>query len=90
MQVNYEEKRRELSAALGKAVAKLRKQAKHSARSISYESELSKTTILLIEQGKLDPQLSTFCRLAEAFYIKPSELMELIQKELPSEWSFLD
>jgi transcriptional regulator with XRE-family HTH domain len=90
MQENYKQKRAELSEALGRVISKLRKAGKHSARSIAYEIELSKSTILLAEQGKLDPQISTFYRLAEAFYIKPDELMKLVQQELPENWNFLN
>ncbi len=32
----------------------------------------------------------TFCKLAEAFNIKPSELLNMIEKELPENWSFCD
>ena len=47
---------------------------------------ISKTTVLQAEQGKLDPQISTFCRLAEAFYKTPDELMRLVLAELPPKW----
>lgn len=47
---------------------------------------ISKTTVLLAEKGKLDPQLSTFFKLSEAFYKQPDEMLRLVMKELPSKW----
>lgn len=80
------QRKQELSQALGRVIKNLRKDANISARALSYGINMSKTTLLLAEQGKLDPQLSTFCNLAEAFYKSPEELMNLIQKELPEKW----
>lgn len=79
-------KKQELAAALGKVVSKLKQEAKLSARTISYEMNISKTTVLLAEKGKLDPQLSTFFKLSEAFYKQPDEMLKLVIKELPSKW----
>lgn len=90
MQEQYLSKREGFSQALGKVILQLREKSKRSTRSISNEIELSKTTLLLAEKGKLDPQLSTFCRIAEAFYIKPDDLLKMVYEELPAEWSFLE
>ena len=80
------QRKQELSQALGKVIKNLRKDSKVSARALSYSLNMSKTTLLLAEQGKLDPQLSTFCNLAEAFYKTPEEFMTLVVKELPEKW----
>ncbi len=90
MQGNYAEKRKIFTEALGRVILNLRHNAKLSAREAAYSIELSKTTLLLAEQGKLDPQITTFCRIAEAFNLKSSELLILIEKELPDNWSFND
>ena len=90
MQVSDTEKREMFKLALGKVLLKLRKKNKLSARSVAYSVDISKTTILLAEKGELDPQISTFCKIAEAFYIKPEKLMQMIFQELPNGWSFLD
>lgn len=76
----------ELAQALGRVVKTLRSEANISARALSYGINMSKTTLLLAEQGKLDPRLSTFCNLAEAFYKTPEELMGLVVGELPEKW----
>ncbi len=79
-------KKQELSEALGRVISRLKKDSNLSARTLAYGINLSKTTILLAEQGKLDPQLSTFFKLSEAFYKKPDEMMRLVVKELPKSW----
>ena len=90
MQDAEKKKKEKLIQALGKVVSTLRKESKRSARSVSYEINMSKTTLLLAESGKLDPQLSTFCKIAEAFYVKPEKLLEMVYAELPPEWSIID
>ena len=79
-------RKQELSAAFGRVVSKLKKEANISARTLAYGVNISKTTILLAEQGKLDPQISTFFKISEAFYLQPDEMMKLVIKELPPKW----
>lgn len=88
MQENYSEKRKIFNEAFGKVIFKLRNVSNLSVRTVACSIELSKTTLLLAEKGKLDPQITTFCRIAEAYNIKPSELMSMIEKELPVGWTF--
>lgn len=83
-------KKEEFLQALGKVMSRLHDESKLSARSIAYGINISKTTLLLAKDGKLDMQMSTFCKLAEAFYIKPEDLLKLIYEELPENWSFLE
>lgn len=83
-------RKHELISALGRVVTKLRKESNRSARSIAYETNMSKTTLLLAESGKLDPQLSTFCKIADAFYIKPDKLLDMVYEELPQNWTIID
>jgi len=80
------DRKKELSMALGRVITKLRKESNLSARAVAYGVNLSKTTLLLAEQGKLDPQLSTFCRISDAFYKQPNELFSLVMSELPQNW----
>lgn len=89
MQVS-QTKKKELLQAFGKVISKLREESKRSARSIAYDINLSKTTLLLSESGQLDPQISTFCKIAEAYYLKPEKLLEMIYKELPENWTIID
>ena len=61
-----------------------------SDRYVAYEINMSKTTLLLAEKGKLDPQITTFFKIAEAFYLKPENLLQMIYKELPPNWSIIE
>jgi len=90
MQEQYKKKRQELSKALSEVISDLRQKSKKSANLFANEIEISKTTILKMEKGFLDPQLSTFCRIASALNISPSKLLSLIEKKLPQGWNFLD
>ena len=81
MQVSDKEKRKIFKQALGKVFIKLREKNKLSARSVAYSVDISKTTVLLAEKGELDPQISTFCKIAEAFFIKPEKLLRLLQEK---------
>jgi len=90
MQVSYKEKKKIFNNVMGHVIRKLRQDSNLSARTTAYSIEMSKTTILLAENGALDPQITTFCKIAEAFNIKPSELLIMIEKELPDNWSFCD
>lgn len=78
--------KKELSIALGKVIKRLRDENNQSSRNIAYGVNLSKTTLLLAEKGQLDPQLSTFCKLATAFYKTPTEFINLVINELPFKW----
>lgn len=90
MQAFQPDKKKEFMQALGRVITKLHAKSKRSARSIAYEINMSKTTLLLSEVGKLDPQLTTFCKIAEAFYIKPETLLQMVYEELPDNWTIID
>ena len=90
MQASEQKKKKEFAIALGKVISRLKKDSGRSSRAIAYEINLSKTTLLLAQNGELDPQLTTFCRIAEAFYIKPEKLLEMVFEELPENWSFIE
>ena len=91
MQVFSEKNKKQLlCVSLGKVLTKLRQEAGLSARAVSYSIDISKTTLLLAEAGKLDPQISTFYRLAEAYNMKPSQLLSMIEDELPDSWFLSD
>ncbi len=89
MQVS-QTKKKEFSQAFGRVIAKLRAQTKRSARSVAYDINISKTTLLIAESGELDPQISTFIKIAEAYYLKPETVMQMIYEELPENWSILE
>lgn len=64
--------------------------AQQSISKLSNEIGLSKSIWSELEKGNKDIQLTTFWRIAEAFEIKPSELIKEIEKELGNSFSFLE
>lgn len=66
------------------------KRGKLSLNQLAMESDISKSILSMIEKGKRDVQLTTFFKLAEALYLKPSELLLEIQNELGEDFSFIE
>ncbi len=90
MQEQYKNKRKELSIALSEVFNELHGKLNKSASLFANEIEISKTTVLKISKGSLDPQLSTLCKIASAFGISVSEFLKLVEKKLPDNWDILD
>lgn len=57
---------------------------------LALESDVSKSILSMIEKSQRDPQISTLFKIAEALYIKPSELLLLIEQKLGEDFSFLE
>ena len=82
------DKKELLLKALARTVQK--KRGTMSITQLAMESEISKSILSVVEKGKRDIQLSTFIKLAEALYLKPTELLSEIEKELGEDFSFLE
>ena len=74
-----------------KAIANVVKnQRKKSITKSADEIGMGKSLWADLENGIKDPQLSTLWRIAEGLDIKPHILIELIEKELGENFSFLE
>ena len=60
---------------------RLRKERNLSQETLGYESGYHRTYISLLERGQKSPSLKTLFQLAKALDIKPSLLIELIEKK---------
>ena len=69
---------------LGNIVKTLSKDKRKSL--VAYESDIPRSVIHYIMEGKKDPQLTTFCRLAIGLGKKPSELMKLVEDNINNDW----
>ncbi|MCM1003215.1 MAG: helix-turn-helix domain-containing protein [Candidatus Gastranaerophilales bacterium] len=78
----------ELQKNLGNVIKDLRQDK--SINRLANEIELSKSIWCELEKGKKDIRISTFWRIAEAFEIKPSTMLALVEKELGKDFSFLE
>ena len=61
-----------------------------SASTIAASYDISPAIISQIRNGKKDPQMSTFYRIAEAYNIDPKELTGMVFEELPRDFMFAE
>lgn len=81
----------ELKKELQKAIANVVKsQRKKSITKSADEIGMGKSLWADLENGIKDPQISTLWRIAEGLDIKPHTLIELVEKELGDNFSFLE
>lgn len=76
--MSKEERKKEVSEfciALGKHIRALRKEKKISIEEIAYKANLDAQNLRKYELGKQEMRVSMLKRIADAFGIKPSELL---------------
>ena len=73
---------------LGKNVKKLR--GEKSQFLMASENDISISIISTVERGIKDPQLTTLFKIAEALNIKTSDLIKLVEEQLPNGFSLID
>ena len=69
-----------IAIKFGQHLKKLREKRKISLTLFAYENDLDKSTISRIENGLVDPKLSTLDKIAKAFEIPLSELMNFTEE----------
>ena len=84
---NMQELKQELQKAIARVV---KKQRKKSITKSADEIGMGKSLWADLENGIKDPQFSTLWRIAEGLDIKPHILVEMIEKELGENFSFLE
>ena len=67
---------------VGRVIQRCREEKKRSQELISGLAGIGRTHLSAIERGQRRPTLETFCCIAEAMGMKPSELMAEIEKEI--------
>ncbi len=83
-----QDRKKELQQAIADIV-----KASRRGKSITKSAEeigMGKSIWAYLENGNKDPQISTFWRIAEAFEMKPSELLKKIEVHLGENFSFLE
>lgn len=80
MQASKLKNNKQICKILGSVVQELKKEKKKSI--LAYESDLPRSVVYAILDGKKDPQLTTFCRLALGLDLKPSELMKIVEDKI--------
>ena len=54
------------------------------------ENDISISIISTVERGIKDPQLTTLFKIAEALNIKTSDLIKLVEEQLPKGFSLIE
>lgn len=57
---------------------------------LSYEYDISNSSISMLEKGKRDVQITTLWKLANAFGMTFSERASLIESKLPKDFNLID
>jgi transcriptional regulator with XRE-family HTH domain len=90
MQQDYKEERDFLCKSLGLTIKKLRQDKHKSISRISNEYDITKTIWAYLERGLNDPQFTTLWRISEALDMPLSQIIAILEKELPENWNFID
>ena len=76
--------------ALGKVINKERTKMNKGINKFSFEYDIGNGLLSRLEAGKIDTQITTLWKLANAFDMNLSELAQLIEKELPAGFNFYE
>lgn len=86
--MQIEKRKKLIMKILGENIQKLR--GDKSQFILSSENDISCSIISTVERGLKDPQFTTLFKIAEALNIKTSELVKLVENELPKNFSMID
>ena len=65
--------------AFGSEIKKARKALRKSQETLSFDAEIHRTYVSLIERGQKSPTLTVIVRLSKALNVKPSELVRRVE-----------
>ena len=68
--------------AFGHVLRRLRKEAGLSQEQLSFEAEIERNFVSLIERGVNQPTIRVIFKLASALGTPPSEMLALVEKEM--------
>ena len=80
MQESYEET---MQKSIGRVIKKERKRRNLKFTIFCYENDISKTTLYMIERGKIKAYITTVFKIVFALGLTLSEFSALVEKELP-------
>lgn len=88
MRMQNDKRKNLIMKTLGKNVKKLR--GEKSQFLMASENDISISIISTVERGIKDPQLTTLFKIAEALNIKTSDLIKLVEEQLPKGFSLIE
>jgi transcriptional regulator with XRE-family HTH domain len=71
-----------VAVAFGKVLRKSRKDKSQSQEELGLEAGLQRNYISELERGEKQPTITTLFKLAIALKIKPSKLIELVERDM--------
>lgn len=86
--MQIEKRKKLIMKILGENIQRLR--GDKSQFILSSENDISCSIISTVERGLKDPLFTTLFKIAEALNIKASELVKLVENELPKNFSMID
>ncbi len=70
---------------VGRVIQRLREEKKISQEVLSGFADIGRTHLSAIERGERKPTLETFFKISQALRMKPSHVMQQIEKEIKLE-----
>lgn len=70
--------------AFGRVLRELRRDRRISQEELGFESGYHRTYVGLLERGQKSPSLRTVFRLAAALRVRPSQIIERVERLLPT------
>ena len=85
-----ERKKIVLLKAIGKVINKKRKELNKGINKFSFEYDIGNGLLSRLENGKTDTKISTIWKISNALDMSFSELVNLIEQELPKDFNFYE
>lgn len=90
MQHEISKKEKLILKALGRVIRNMRKETKKSQRIFAFENDVQKSMISRFEACKNEPKLFSIWKISNAFGIKPSEFISLVEEELDEDINLIE
>lgn len=84
------ERKRILLKAIGEVVLENRTELKKGINKFSFEYDIGNGLLSRLEHGTTDTKITTLWKLANAFEIKLSDMVRMIEEKLPEGFNFYD
>jgi transcriptional regulator with XRE-family HTH domain len=70
------------AVAFGRVLRRLRQKRGLTQEGLGFEADLRRTFISVLELGQQQPTLTTILKLAKVLDVKPSRILDLVEREI--------
>jgi transcriptional regulator with XRE-family HTH domain len=70
------------AVAFGRVLRRLRRKKGMTQEGLGFEADLRRTFISVLELGQQQPTLTTILKLAKVLEVKPSKILDLVEREI--------